>query len=49
MDWLNDHLALIALAISEILAVVNQLFFPDNKGVGGILAFIIKVLQSFKK
>lgn len=49
MDWLisNFHVILATLlSISEGLAAAVQIFCPENKGVSGILAGIIKLLQS---
>lgn len=49
MQWLSEHYDLIfkiALAFSEFLAVLCLLLFPDNKGVSGIIAGIIKFLKS---
>lgn len=36
----------VLLVVSEALASICQLAFPDNKGIGGILAGAIKVLQT---
>lgn len=36
----------IVLALSECAAAVVQLIAPDNKGVSGIIAGIIKAVQS---
>lgn len=48
MQWIIDHFALILSAIlvlSESAAAIVQLLFPDNKGVSGVIAGIIKFLQ----
>lgn len=50
MEWLISHFPII-LAISygifsEALAIVQQLKYPTNSGVGGVISAIIKVLQS---
>lgn len=34
------------LLVSECAAAVVQLLFPDNKGVSGVIAGIIKALQA---
>ncbi len=49
MEWLTAHWTLILgilLIVSETIASVVQLAFPDNKGISGIMAGIIKFLQS---
>lgn len=49
MSWLMDHLSVLMtclLVVSEALAAVFQILFPDNKGVSGFLAGLIKLLQA---
>jgi hypothetical protein len=49
MQWLNNNFSLflgILLAMSEAFAAICQLAFPDNKGISGVVAAIIKILQS---
>lgn len=49
MQWLIDHLGVFMtglLVISEALAAVFQILFPENKGVSGFLAGLIKLLQA---
>lgn len=49
MVWLMGHMSLLmscALLLSESVAAVVQLLFPENKGVSGMLAGVIKFLQS---
>lgn len=48
IQWLIDHMSLlltVLLSVSEAVAAIVQLVFPKNKGVSGILAGVIKVLQ----
>lgn len=48
MDWITENLhAILAglLFFSEGTALVAQLIFPENKGVNGILAMIVKLMQ----
>lgn len=48
MQWLIDNFTLIAsllLVLSEAAAAIVQMLFPSNKGVSGVIAAIIKVLQ----
>lgn len=48
MGWTLDNLHILLgmlLAVSELSAAAVQLTAPDNKGVSGILAFVIKLLQ----
>lgn len=35
----------ILLAVSEISAAIVQYIYPKNKGISGIIAAIVKVLQ----
>lgn len=51
MQWLVDHMTLllgILLAVSEAAAAITQLIWPDNKGLAGVMAGIIKFLQNLK-
>lgn len=51
MESLLSHLPMIlgiALALSECAAAIVQLAFPDNKGVSGVIAGVIKFLQGLK-
>jgi hypothetical protein len=52
LTWLVGHSSVLISALlifSEAAASVCQLLFPDNKGVSGVIAYIIKVLQSLGK
>lgn len=51
MEFFMAHLPMIlgiALALSECAAAIVQLAFPDNKGVAGVIAGIIKLIQGIK-
>lgn len=48
MEWILTHLSSvlgILLLMSEIMAAITQMFFPENKGITGFLASMIKLLQ----
>ncbi len=48
LAWLEQNYTLIltcALLLSEALAALVQLAFPQNKGISGVLAALIKFLQ----
>lgn len=38
----------ILAVVSESAGAITQLVFPNNKGVSGVLAYIIKVVQSLQ-
>ncbi len=46
--FVNHHDVMLALLLvaSEGLALGVQLLFPDNKGVGGVLAGLVKALKA---
>ena len=49
MQFLIDNIHLIitfAFLVTEALAAFTQLLFPNNKGVSGFIAGLIKILQS---
>lgn len=50
MEWLIAHLPLVLSVgvsiVSEVLSVIQQLQYPTNSGVGGILSSVLKVLQA---
>jgi hypothetical protein len=50
MAWVISHAALIAAIVyalvSEAIAIRQQLKYPDNDGVGGVLAAVMKALQA---
>lgn len=46
VQFLMAHWMAIALALSECAAVICQLAFPGNQGIGGFLAGLIKILQA---
>lgn len=51
MDWIIANLP-IALAIatgilSEALSVIQQLKYPTNSGVGGVISGLLKILKTF--
>jgi hypothetical protein len=48
MTWLTSNMTLILgvlLVISEAIAALCQLLFPNNKGISGFIAGVIKFLQ----
>jgi hypothetical protein len=50
MAWLSANLPVlltVLLVLSEAVAAVSQLLWPANKGLSGIVAGIIKLLQTF--
>lgn len=52
LQWLINNLNMLItalLAVSEATAAVCQLLFPQNKGISGFLASIIKLLQAISK
>lgn len=46
--WLTQNYLVVLtvlLVVSEAAAAITQLLAPDNKGVSGVLATIVKILQ----
>lgn len=48
MDWILSNLSiLLALlfGVSELAAALAQLIYPENQGLSGFLATLVKILQ----
>lgn len=50
LNWIVAHwglgVSILLAVVSEIIAIRQQLKYPDNDGFGGVLAAILKVLQA---